>query len=241
MTCLMNKKGKEKNWKSVLKSKLSISADNLIKCKWTFSAVKSLCLFFCHYSNTWFLHWWMLKGEHFIGISVGQSICVIIIAKHTIPINSIRSEWSHYSQENNEGKKEGRKECSYPLISARLFNPVLTYIKPQCNCYGVNCISNYGLGKPARHIQGLKYRWVLKWRHVLYQTLYGGICQQLEFFEENCRFIWTSYNNACVSIKFLSGCFCKLRLEFLIKTKEGESLFKIANGTRNSSGLEKQE
>lgn len=40
------------------------------------------------------------------------------------------------------------------------------------------------------------------------------------FFEEKCRFIWSCYTSACVSIKFLPGWFCKLRLEFLIKTRQ---------------------
>lgn len=48
----------------------------------------------------------MLKEVHFLGISVGQSICALIVSKHTVSINSVRSEWSHYSQEDNEEKRE---------------------------------------------------------------------------------------------------------------------------------------
>lgn len=38
-------------------------------------------------------------------------------------------------------------------------------------------------------------------------------------------------------LNFLSGLFCKQRLEFLIKTRQRKSLLKIANGMENSFGV----
>lgn len=120
MICLINKKGKGKMWRYMQKAKIRISEENLIKCKWTFSPVKSLCLFFSHYSSTRFLHRGMLKEVHFLGISVGQSICELIISKHTVSMNSVRSEWSHYRQEDHESKKKKKKRIVISFDSCKI-------------------------------------------------------------------------------------------------------------------------
>lgn len=46
---------------------------------------------------------------------MGQSIYALIVSKHTVPINFVRSQWSHYSQEENEEKREEKKRIVTPF------------------------------------------------------------------------------------------------------------------------------